>query len=320
MPSGIREDDKIDKTISVDRLSLPEDAESDKTDLHREKYENRFISARKKRKKKVLVTASVVSMIIIATILLLLSPVFSVKEYKIDDLQFYTDKDIISAMSDIDGKNGLVSVFKNTSFDDADGLLKLRLPDIEKRLIFNFPYLESVTVRFAFPDRIVVETTERQPIFLTEYHNTYLYIDSKGVVLETFTETDKPDYPIVQGLEITNYKIGCSIAETDNTRIHTAMKLCNALASMEILENNIDIIDITDYNDIWMFCAPSLSIKFGGSDQLEFKVSKLKGVFDAGYDGNSSGELDLYSGKNPVLRPNIQDDVADNTENTEGQE
>lgn len=318
MPRGVRENnDKTNTALHSRDYTVTEGADFEEDDFRTVKHENRFISARKKRKKKILITVSVIILFIIAVILLLLSPIFSVKKYEIQDLQFYTDEEIVSVMKDIDGKNGLISVFENTSFDDADGLLKLRLPDIENKLIFNCPYLESVTVRFSFPNKIVVEATERKPIFLTDYHNTYLYIDSKGVVLETFTSANRPDYPIVQGLEISNYKIGCSIAETDDTKIFIAMKLCNALSSMGILENNIDIIDVTDYNDIWMFCAPSLSIKFGGTDELELKVSKLKGVFEAGYDGNSEGELDLYSGKNPVLRPNAPTDHTDNIEEQE---
>ena len=264
--------------------------------------------ARKKRKKKILLTVSICVLLVVATVLLLLSPVFAVKEYDIPDLKFYTDDEIVSVIDEISGKNGLVAVFQNTSFDEADGLLRLRLPDAEKKIVFNCPYIESVMVRFSFPNKIIVEATERKPIFLTDYHNTYLYIDSRGIVLEAFTAATRPDFPIVKGLEITDYKIGCSIAETDNNKIFIAMKLCNSLSVMGILENNIDIIDVSDYNDIWMFCAPSLSVKFGNADGLEMKVSKLKGIFEAGYDGKTEGELDLYSGKNPVLKPTVSEE------------
>ena len=310
MPHGVEKDvDKIDTDIRR------RDYDSSDEEFNLEDFraggrvDQKFAAARKKRKKRILIVVSVSVLLLIATILLLLSPVFSVKKYDIPDLTFYTDEEIISVMEEIDGKNGLIAAFENTSFDDADGLLKLRLPDIEKKIVFNCPYIESVTVRFAFPDKIVVDATERKPIFLTDFYNTYLYIDSKGVVLETFTAANRPDFPIVKGLEITDFKIGCSIAETDNNKIFIAMKLCNTLSTMGILENHIDIIDVSDYNDIWMFCAPSLSVKFGDADGLELKVSKLKGIFEAGYDGTTEGELDLYSGKNPVLRPTVSEDV-----------
>ena len=310
MPHGVGNDtEKVDTDIHR-RDYVPTDDDFDLNDFRAGgRVDNEFAEARKKRKKKILLAVSVSVLLIIATILLLLSPVFAIKKYDIPDLTFYKDEEIISVMKEIDGRNGLLAAFDHTSFDDADGLLKLRLPDIEKKIIFNCPYIESVTVRFAFPDKIVVDAKERKPIFLTDFHNTYLYIDSKGVVLETFTAANRPDYPIVKGLEITDFKIGCSIAETDNNKIFIAMKLCNTLSTMGILENHIDIIDVSDYNDIWMFCAPSLSVKFGDSDGLEMKVSKLKGVFEAGYDGKTEGELDLYSGKNPVLRPTVSEEV-----------
>jgi len=308
MPHGVGHNADKNDTGTHNRDYAVDDTDFDINDFRKGgKVDNRFASARRQRRKKILLTVSLVVLVIIAAILLLLSPVFKIEKYEIQDMQFYTDEEIISVMKGIDGENGLIAVFENTSFDDADGLLRLRLPDVENRIIFNCPYIESVTVRFAFPNKIVVDAEERKPIFLTDFHNTYLYIDSKGVVLETFTGANRPDYPLVKGLEVTDYKIGCSIAETDNNKIFIAMKLCNTLSDMGILENNIDIIDVSDYNDIWMYCAPSLSIKFGGADGLEQKVSKLKGVFEAGYGGDTEGELDLYSGKNPVLRPVASD-------------
>lgn len=307
MPRGVREEKKEKDTVMHHRDDAItdgfDDEDTDDVDYGTRSRRRKFVSARKKRQRKILLIISCVFLVLITAVLILLSPIFAIEEYEVQNLHFYTDEEIISVINKIEGENGLIAVFENTSFDDADALLDLRLPDIERMLIFNCPYLESVTVSFYFPNTIVVDAVERKPIFLTDYHNTYLYIDSKGVVLETFTAADCPDYPIVKGLEIEDFKIGCSIAENDNNKIFVAMKLCNTLASMGILENHIDIIDVSDYNDIWMFCAPALSIEFGDSDGLERKVSLLKGVFDAGYSGETEGTLDFNYGKNPVLKP-----------------
>ena len=87
----------------------------------------------------------------------------------------------------------------------------------------------------------------------------------------------------------------------------------------------IDIIDVSDYNNIWMYCAPSLSIKFGGADDIGRKLSYIKGIIDSGHDGNSNGTLDMSTGGNPIFRgndsaPKDSGDPADPAAGSEGKE
>ena len=256
------------------------------------------------RKKRSVTVVAVIVLTLIVIILFFLSPVFAIDKFEISDMQYYSEDEVIAVLNDLQGKNGLTSVFENTSFDNADSLIKLRLPDAENELIFNCPYIESVQITFSFPNKLKVDVTERKPIFLTMFHNTYLYVDSEGVVIETFTEAECPEYPLILGVEVDNYKIGCSIAEKDDDKIFVAMKLCNALSKQGILENNIDIIDVSNYNsNIVMSCSPSLTIQFGGTDDLETKVALLKAIMEQGYDGTSNGTIDFTSGKYPVFKP-----------------
>jgi hypothetical protein len=155
------------------------------------------------------------------------------------------------------------------------------------------------------PDRIVVETFERIPIFLAEYYSVYLYVDSEGFLLSTFTEEDKkPKLPIVQGLNLAGYKVGRAISLKEDKQIDDVIKICNLMKQLSILEDNIDIIDVTDINDIWFYCSPSLAIKFGNSDNLGVKLAMLKEIQKSGYDGNSNGILDFSLGGNPIFTEN----------------
>jgi len=70
------------------------------------------------------------------------------------------------------------------------------------------------------------------------------------------------------------------------------------------MEGYIDIADVSDYNNIYLYCAPSLTIKIGGPDDLGIKLSMLKGVMDKGVNGESNGTLTVADGKQATFVKN----------------
>ena len=160
-------------------------------------------------------------------------------------------------------------------------------------------------IEYKMPDKIIVTTKERTPIFLAEFYSVYLYIDSEGYLLRTFTsEEEKPKLPIVQGIHPEGYKVGQPITMSNDLKIDTAIKVCNMLNQLSMPENLINVIDVSDPEDVWFYCAPSLSVKLGGADNLGVKLSILKEIFNKGYDGNSEGVIDFSKGGYPVFRDN----------------
>lgn len=168
-------------------------------------------------------------------------------------------------------------------------------------MLFDYPLIKNIAVEYDLPHTITVEIEERTPIMVTESNGMYLYIDSEGYLLGAYTRADKPDMPVMKGLAISDYKIGISVAGGKDRTVDEAIKICSIMKQLSML-SYIDIIDVSDYNNIWMYCAPSLSIKFGGADDIGRKLSYIKGIIDSGHDGNSNGTLDhVHRGK-----PNIQ--------------
>ena len=92
-------------------------------------------------------------------------------------------------------------------------------------------------------------------------------------------------------------------------KIDAAIKLSLAISELS-MNDYIDIIDVSDYNNICMHCSPSLTIKFGGADDVGRKLSYIKGVIDSGYNGESNGVLDVSAGGNPIFKEN---DLLDET-------
>lgn len=69
--------------------------------------------------------------------------------------------------------------------------------EIGKRLQ-SHPFVREVSVRKAFPDRLIVRITERKPVAMVNLDSLY-YVDGQGLVFKRLTAYDAKDYPILTG-------------------------------------------------------------------------------------------------------------------------
>ena len=190
------------------------------------------------------------------TVILLLSPIFSISEIRISAVSLYSSEELLSSFDGLKGKNGFLSLLQSTSFSDLDDLFRLRLGSKEESLLFDYPLIKNIVVRYDLPDTIVVEIEERTPVMVTESDGMYLHIDSEGYLLGTYTQADLLDMPVIRGIRISDYKIGTSVAGGKDRATDDAIKICSTMKQLSML-SYIDIIDVSDYNEIWMYCAPS---------------------------------------------------------------
>ena len=150
----------------------------------------------------------------------------------------------------------------------------------------------------------MVNTKERIPIFLLKNAACTFILIRKDICFSTFTEEDeKPNLPMVQGIELDSYKVGQPITKSEDKRVDTAIKICNLLKQLSY-EGRIDIIDMSDSDDIWFYTHPSLSVKFGDMEEPGLKLSYLKEILNAGFNGESDGIIDFSGGGYPVFRHN----------------
>lgn len=266
----------------------------------KDKAHNKIPPSRRKKIIQIVLIAVVSACLVIA---LLLSPLFAVQKVSVSSMSHYSSEDVTWLLEAVMGRNGFLAVADQTSFRQLGHVFKLEMPAIEEKLLFELPYLESVTVRYSFPNTVLVEAQERTASFLLEHYGIYLLIDTHGVVLETFTQEDCPQMPIVKGVEIDSYKIGVSIANGKNSHVDAAIRICNMMQQLS-MEDYVDIIDVTDYNDIQLYCAPSLTILFGNGSDVGMRLTELKGILDSSLNGESNGVLDMRSGGHTIFTKN----------------
>lgn len=242
--------------------------------------------------------------LLVFAVLIFLSPLFGITEVQISEVELYSSEEIYGAFESYEGSNGFIALFKNTTLAQIDNVFKLRYTEKEKSMLFDYPLIKDIKVEYDMPGKLIVQIEERTPVMMTEKDGMYLYIDSEGYLLGTYTEADKPDMPLIKGVDIKDYKIGASIADGKNVYVDNAIKICSMMKQLSML-SYIDIIDVSDYNNISMHCSPSLTVKFGGADDVGRKLSYIKGIVDSGYDGKANGVLDVSAGGNPIFKENV---------------
>lgn len=247
------------------------------------------------QRRKIMKIALIAVASVCLLIAVLLSPLFAIRDVTVSPMNFYTKADLMPYLDEIMGRNGFLAVADQTTFSQSQHIFSMEMPLIAERIQFELPYLESVRVRYSFPNRVNVEVTERTGAFLLEHYGIYLLVDTHGVVMDTFTREDCPDMPIVQGVHIKQYKIGVSITEEQNSNVDVAIQLSNMMRQLA-MESYIDIVDVTDHENIQLFCAPSLTIRFGSNKNIGIKLTELKGILDTSLNGHSNGVLDMSSG------------------------
>ena len=262
------------------------------------------------RKRSIFKTVGIIFLSVACLAAFLLSPVFRIETVTVKGNQHYAEEELAQTLSSVKGKNYFFALFSNVPFSHLDYLFQARLYNQEQTVIRDKVYVKYAEITCDFPDKVQLEVTERTPAFLIRCQGQYLLADTEGYSLEVFTEENKPDYPVVEGLETENYKIGKSLKEyCSSERLELAVRLCSLMEQSGFLQGYIDIIDITNPRSVWMFASPSLSVKFGDDTDLSVKISTLKSIFESGYDGTSNGTVDFTSGKNPIFINNEKPDA-----------
>lgn len=94
----------------------------------------------------------------------------------------------------------------HVSRDEVSGILNgvspgniwsLSTREIGRRLLTH-PYVREVSVRKAFPDKLVVRVGERKPVAMINLDSLY-YVDERGEIFKRLTAYDPKGFPIVTG-------------------------------------------------------------------------------------------------------------------------
>ena len=79
-------------------------------------------------------------------------------------------------------------------------LLALDLEQVEKNILAH-PWIDRVTLKREWPNRLLVRIHERRPVVLLNTREGLKYVDRRGKIFAAVTPGSELDFPVITGLE-----------------------------------------------------------------------------------------------------------------------
>ncbi len=182
-------------------------------------------------------------------------PLFQLKEVEVKGCRKISEGTILS-LAKIEG---------------MPNLFRLSLKEISKRVEAH-PWVEQVSVRKIFPDKVSIHIEERKPMAILLLEEPF-YIDSKGVIFSRVGDRDGYDYPFLTGLNRKMFEKEPAVAE------HLIAK---ALECLTVVDRNgtsplqgVSEIRMEKIFGIYCFTQTGgLEVRMGW-DQFEEKLRRL---------------------------------------------
>ncbi len=198
---------------------------------------------------------------------------------------------------EIVGLSGLnrESILQTMALGDHPSMLTLKPRAVEERLI-AVPLIHSATVWKEWPNKIVVEISERSAVAAIRSNGGWLVLDQHGGVLDT--RTVRPDLPLLD--------LGGRVVNEESKDITALLEVANAASAR--LRRQIDVLSIEDGGVTVRMREGALStagtkVRIGHADDVEAKLRALATMIDdetaVSFDGVAT--LDLTVADQPAL-------------------
>lgn len=178
-----------------------------------------------------------------------------------------------------------------------------RIDEAENRMEQN-AYIASAVVTRVYPDKLVVNITEREEAAVLVGMNAQAVIDKDGYVLYIGARADYSGLIQISGMGSSGYHVNQRLGEESDFNSRTMISLLEAVYSAG-LEKEITRIDLGNPLSINMETASGVRIHLGQPDRAEEKLADFKTVLPTlrsmGYD--TDGTLDLSAQGDPVYSP-----------------
>ena len=195
--------------------------------------------------------------------------------------------------------------------EPGDALLSIGEARVASRIRMKLPYVDEIKVGVRLPGTVEIQITELQVTYSIEDENgAWWLISADGRAVEQVTLDKALGYTRVEGLAIRTPQPGSAVQalpgqiidpdegtaqqldQTDADQQLTALiDIMTALEEHRII-GEIALIDLTDVTNIRMEYPHLLTVRLGGSERLNYKISYLSAAVEK-LEDNQNGELDV---------------------------
>lgn len=202
-------------------------------------------------------------------------------------------------------------VMEASGIAEGDALLGISEGRVASRIITNLPYVDKVKVHKTLPGTVTIEITELQVTYAIEDENgAWWLISAGGRAVEQVTAQKAAGYTRVEGLAIQSPQPdqtvqampgriidpgeGTAVTQEQSdadAQLAALVEIMTALESSRVI-GEVSVIDVTDVGDLRLEYPQLLTVRLGGTERLDYKISYMAAAVEQ-LAQNQSGELDL---------------------------
>ncbi len=196
---------------------------------------------------------------IVLCLALMASPLFKIKNIKVEGNQYYTEAEVINISGASKGNNLW---------------FKAKKKDIKKKLLKD-PYFTDVKIKREIPNTLKIIVAERRQSAAIKYGDKFVVVDDTGLVLRV-TNID-PKLTILEGLTLTKMNVGSKVAAKEKDRLKKAIDILSYITKGDLYFKEI----IIDDNNVTGYLYDTLRV-VGTSEQMKkaIKSGTLKKVIN----------------------------------------
>ena len=210
----------------------------------------------------------------------LVSPVFTIKNIEITEMEKYT-KDEICEMVNI--KEGMNMFLFNRFY--------------AMKTLKSNTYIESAKISYKLPDTIAITIDERKVRGYVPYMGSYLYIDEEGRVLEVSSEMNRA-LPVVYGLNFSSFTLGEKIEAENKEAFDIMVNIAYLMSKYELLDMVVKI-DVSNPDKILAY-VNKVEVNLGDMSNGDRKIRTMAEVIK-NINENDRGSLDLSDLSKPII-------------------
>ena len=193
------------------------------------------------------------------------------------------------------------TVMDASGLEPGDNLLAVNKAAVAGKIRAALPYVEQIRVARRLPDTIVLYVSESAAEFIVKAKDgTNWLMSTSGKILEQISNPGAAEHPSVEGLVLTEPKIGSQAVSETPENLSAALTLLAGLDGTGLLDK-ISRVDAAKPYDLVLWYTDQYEIRLGGTDQIEYKVQYLMAVLEQ-LTQYRTGTIDLTFKEEKVAR------------------
>lgn len=202
----------------------------------------------------------------------------------------------------------------------SENLLRIHKAEIEKKLLSQFPYIQSVQIKRKLPPAVELEITQCIPVGAIKTGDEVTLIDREGKVLEKGVIMLPAELLLIKGIDTAGVSPGAYLAESQSEKLVMLRYILDAIEESEF--KNITNVDLTDRLNIRVMYENRILLELGSEADMIRKLQLIayvlknsiapdaKGTLDASmvpqqsrvFFRNGNGKDEYISGEQPVTQ------------------